>query len=187
MVDLFRDQDRVVEVHHARAVLVVDDVRVVLRLHDVIGAVRRGREGELAGHHVAELLLEHVEEQHVELGIGAVRQSVQLVHVVRERASLGCLREPSTYVDFVKVIVPLLSLRSVVERNELLLHVVVRLDMVVDEIGGLLSQLSFGQVLGSYLISCVVVGIRDNFDLSGNVDVVVDPRDKRVRWPPTRM
>lgn len=72
VVDLFGDEDRVVEVHHARTVLVVHDVRVVLRLHDVVGAVRRRRVGKVARNHVAEFLLEHVEEQHVELHLGAI-------------------------------------------------------------------------------------------------------------------
>lgn len=58
------------------------------------------------------------------------------------------------------------------------MHVVVRLDVVANEIGGLFSQLSFEPILELYLISCIIVGIGDNLDLSGNVDVVVDPRDK---------
>ena len=117
MVDLFGDEDREVEVHHARAVLVVHDVRVVLRLHDVVGAVRRRRVGKVAGNHVAEFLLEHVEEQHVELHLGAIGQSAQFVHVVGESMQLGCDWETWRYIDFVKVVKPLLSLSSVIEWN----------------------------------------------------------------------
>ena len=175
-----------VEVQHARAVLVVHDVRVVFRLHDVIGTVRRGRVGEVAGNHVAEFLLKHVQEQHVEIHLGAIGQSAQFVHVVGEGVQLGCDWNTRKYIDFVKVIEPLLSLGGMIERNQLLLHVVVRFDMVANKIGGLFSQLSFEQNLESYLISCIIVGSGDNLDLSGNVDIVVYPRDKNVSQFRTR-
>lgn len=87
-VELFLHDDGLIEIDHAGSVLVVDNDGVILRLENVVGAVRGGGELELAGNNVTKFLLQHVQEELVEGGAGAVRHSVQFFHVVREDTGL---------------------------------------------------------------------------------------------------
>ena len=120
------------------------DNGVIGGLHDIIGTVSRGSEAKLLGNDVAELLLQHVQEQLVERHVGTVSQSTKLLHVVREDSGLEqSISVRRTHVSLHEVIEPLLSLLGVVEGDQLLLHSIVVRNMVLDELGSLFSKLEY--------------------------------------------
>lgn len=137
--------------------------------------MRGGRVRELGRNDVAELLLEHVQEQLVEGSLRALSQSVQLLHVIGENASLEISSNPHSYIRIQEVVEPFLSLLRVVEGNELFLHRLVRSNVVLNQIGGLSSQLPIIKPPLRHLVSGFVVGVSRYLVHVGDVDVVVDP------------
>ena len=87
-IQLLLHDNSLVEIDHARSVLVVNNDRVILRLENIVRAVDSRGELELAGNNITEFLLEHVQEELVEGSVGTVSHSAQFFHIIGENTSL---------------------------------------------------------------------------------------------------